>query len=108
MSELREFSVEDLSEMVGWDIRDWFMDEKIESGVFRIEVGCRGEIEDISKVEVKDGVFEVESVEEIMNNFDEEDRESMEEWVDVEMFEGVLSVCKGEEDNVDIVKLVVD
>ena len=44
----------------------------------------------------------------IMNNFDEEDRESMKEWIDVEMFEGVVSVCKGEEDNVDIVKLVID
>ncbi len=105
--ELREFSEDDLMKMIGWDIRDWF--EEIESGVYKIEVGCRGEIEDISKVEVKDGVFEVKSREEMLDSCeDEEEREEMEDWCYVEMFEGVVSVCEFEEYGYDYVKLVID
>ena len=123
MRDLREFSEDDLVKMIGWDIGDWF--EKIESGVYKIEVGSRGEIEDISKVEVIDGVFEVESKEEFMKRMlkeyelykdgelinseeIEEYREELDEWVYVEMFEGVVSMCESEENGYDIVKLVVD
>ena len=37
------------------------------------------EVESVSKVEVVDGVFEVESVEEILNSMDEESRDEMSE-----------------------------
>ncbi len=121
--ELREFSEDDLMKMIGWDIRDWF--EEIESGVYKIDVGSRGEIEDISKVEVIDGVFEVESGEEfkkrmldgyelykdgvVINEKEiEEYKEELDEWVYVEMFEGVVCMCESEESGYDIVKLVID
>ena len=38
----------------------------------------------------------------------EEEREEMEDWVYVEMFEGVVSVCEFEEYGYDYVKLVID
>ena len=106
MRDLREFSEDDLVRFVGGDIGEWF--DEFESGVFRISVGSRGEIEEVSKVEVIDGVFEVESREEMLDSMDEESREEMSEWVCVEMFEGVVSVCRGEEDSDDIVKLMID
>ena len=67
--------------------------------MFRIEVGSRGEIEDVVKVEVIDGVLEVESVEEILNSMDEEDREGMRDWVDVEFDErnGIVMKSIGDE-----------
>ena len=114
MKDLREFSEDDLVKMIGWDISDWFEGEVYKSGVYKIEFGCRGEIKDVSKVEVIDGVFEVESKEEFMKRMlkeyelykdgelinseeIEEYREELEEWCYVEMFEGVVSVCEFEE-----------
>ena len=109
MKDLREFSEDDLVKMIGWDISDWFEGEVYKSGVYKIEFGCRGEIEDVSKVEVVDGVFEVKSREELLDSCeDEEEREEMEDWCYVEMFEGVVSVCEFEEYGYDYVKLVVD
>ena len=125
MKDLREFSEDDLVKMIGWDIIDWFEGEVYKSGVYKIEFGCRGEIKDVSKVEVIDGVFEVESKEEFMKRMlkeyelykdgelinseeIEEYREELEEWCYVEMFEGVVNMCESEEDGYDIVKLVVD
>ena len=109
MSELKEVSVDELLKIIGWDISDWFEGEVFESGVYKIEFGSRGEIEDVSKVEVVDGVFEVKSVEEMLDSCkDEEEREEMEYWCYVEMFEGVVSVCEFEEYGYDYVKLVVD
>ena len=109
MKDLREFSEDDLVKMIGWDISDWFEGEVYKSGVYKIEFGCRGEIEDVSKVEVVDGVFEVKSREELLDSCeDEEEREEMEYWCYVEMFEGVVSVCEFEEYGYDYVKLVVD
>ena len=66
MSELKEVSVDELLKIIGWDISDWFEGEVFESGVYKIEVGSRGEIEGVSKVDVVDGVFEVKSVEEML------------------------------------------
>ena len=109
MKDLREFSEDDLVKMIGWDISDWFEGEVYKSGVYKIEFGCRGEIEDVSKVEVVDGVFEVKSREELLDSCeDEEEREEMEYWCYVEMFEGVVSVCEFEEYGYDYVKLMID
>ena len=96
MSELREFSVEELCDKkyFGGLERDDFDG----NGVYKIEVGSRGEIEDVSKVEVKDGVFEVESREELLDSCkDEEEREEMEDWVYVELSDGVVNCCVFEE-----------
>ena len=97
VSELREFSEDDLMDMVGFKLSEW--DESFVEGVFRIEVGSRGLVEDVVKVEVVDGVFEVESVEEILNSMDEEDREGMRDWVDVEFDErnGIVMKSIGDE-----------
>ena len=109
MKDLREFSEDDLVKMIGWDISDWFEGEVYKSGVYKIEFGCRGEIEDVSKVEVVDGVFEVKSREELLDSCeDEEEREEMEYWCYVEMFEGVVSVCEFEEYGYDYVKIMID
>ena len=125
MSELKEVSVDELLKIIGWDISDWFEGEVFESGVYKIEFGSRGEIGEVEKVEVIDGVFEVESKEEFMKRMlkeyelykdgelinseeIEEYREELEEWCYVEMFEGVVNMCESEEDGYDIVKLVVD
>ena len=107
MSELREFSVEELCDKkyFGGLERDDFDG----NGVYKIEVGSRGEIEGVSKIDVVDGVFEVKSVGEMLEGCESEDeREEMEDWVYVEMFEGVVNMCESEEDGYDIVKLVVD
>ena len=109
MKDLREFSEDDLVKMIGWDISDWFEGEVYKSGVYKIEFGCRGEIEDVSKVEVVDGVFEVKSVEEMLEGCESEDeREEMEDWVYVEMFEGVVSVCEFEVYGYDYLKIMID
>tara|TARA_R110002050_G_scaffold273233_1_gene417296 strand:- start:40 stop:318 length:279 start_codon:yes stop_codon:yes gene_type:complete len=80
VNEMVEVSIEDVISRSGYDISEWF--EVFESGVYKVNYGSRGEIEEVSKVEVKDGVFEVESEEE----FDG-------------LFDGVLSISRGEEDN---------
>ena len=98
MSELKEVSVDELLKIIGWDISDWFEGEVFESGVYKIEVGSRGEIEGVSKVDVVDGVFEVKSVEEMLDSCkDEEEREEMEDWCYVELDDGVVNVCEFEE-----------
>ena len=82
IEDLREVSVDELLKIIGWDISDWFEGEVFESGVYKIEFGSRGEIEEVEKVEVKDGVFEVMSREELLDSCkDEEEREEMEDWV---------------------------
>ena len=109
IEELKVVSIEELSENMFIEECDFEIDGKVESGVYKIDVGSRGEIEDISKVEVVDGVFEVKSREELLDSCeDEEEREEMEYWCYVEMFEGVVSVCEFEEYGYDYVKLVVD
>ena len=96
VSEMVEFGVEELCEKYfgGLEVEDFDSG----SGVYKIEVGSRGEIEGVSSVEVKEGVFEVKSVEEMLDSCsDEEEREEMEDWVYVEMESGVVSVCEFEE-----------
>ena len=98
MSELKEVSVDELLKIIGWDISDWFEGEVFESGVHKIEFGSRGEIEEVEKVEVKDGVFEVMSREELLDSCkDEEEREEMEDWCYVELDDGVVNCCVFEE-----------
>ena len=103
MSEMKKFSVVELDEMYGVDESDF-----VESGVYKIEIGSRGEVESVSKVEVVGGVFEVESVEEILNSMDEESRDEMSEWVDVEKrYDGVVEVIIGDEMGYDFVRVEV-
>ena len=98
MSELKEVSVDELLKIIGWDISDWFEGEVFESGVYKIEFGSRGEIEEVEKVEVKDGVFEVMSREELLDSCkDEEEREEREDWCYVELDDGVVNCCVFEE-----------
>ncbi len=104
IEDLKVVSVEELSEKLCVEYDDFDG-----NGVYKIEVGSRGEIEGVSKVDVVDGVFEVKSVEEMLDSCESEDeREEMEDWVYVEMFEGVVSVCEFEEYGYDYVKIMVD
>ena len=109
MSELKEVSVDELLKIIGWDISDWFEGEVFESGVYKIEFGSRGEIEEVEKVEVKDGVFEVMSKECVYYDdfcIDEEDYEYYKVEVEVDeedVFENgelvVEDVSKDEDDD---------
>ena len=93
IEDLREVSVDELREKLCVENEDFDG-----SGVYKIEVGSRGEIEGVSKVEVVDGVFEVKSVEEMLDSCsDEEEREEMEDWVYVELDSGVVNCCVFEE-----------
>ena len=93
IEDMRVVSVEELREKLVVEYDDF-----VESGVYKIEVGSRGEVESVSKVDVVDGVFEVKSVEEMLDSCkDEDEREEMEDWVYVEMESGVVSVCEFEE-----------
>ena len=113
MRDLREVSVDELKKNMLVDYSDFS-----ESGVYKIG-------EDVSKVEAIDGVFEVEREEEfkkrmwdgyelykdgvVINEKEiEEYKEELDEWVYVEMFEGVVCMCESEESGYDIVKLVID
>lgn len=116
-----KFKIEDLKVMSIDDLRkNMFIDECdfSESGVYKIG-------EDVSKVDVIDGVFEVESGEEfkkrmlegyelykdgvVINEKEiEEYREELDEWVYIEMVEGVVRMVESEENGYDIVKLVID
>ena len=122
VSELREVSIEELGKSMFIEECDFEIDGKVESGVYKIDVGSRGEIEDISKVEVIDGVFEVESGEEfkkrmldgyelykdgeVINEKEiEEYKEELDEWVYVELDDGVVRMCESEESGYDIYKI---
>ena len=125
IEDLKVMSIDDLRKNMFIDECDFEIDGKVESGVYKIDIGCRGEIEDISKVDVIDGVFEVESGEEfkkrmlegyelykdgvVINEKEiEEYREELDEWVYVEMVEGMVRMVESEENGYDIVKLMVD
>ena len=119
IEDLKVVSVEELSENMFIEECDFEIDGKVESGVYKIDVGSRGEIENISKVEVIDGVFEVESKEEFMERVlkdyvlyrdgevinekeIEEYKEELDEWVYVELDDGVVRMCESEESGYDI------
>ena len=53
MSEMKKFDDEMLEENYDFKLREW--DESFESGVYKIEIGSRGLVEDVVKVEVVDG-----------------------------------------------------
>lgn len=112
MNELREVSVDELKKKLLVDYSDFS-----ESGVYKID-------EDVSKVEVVDGVFEVESGEEfkkrmleeyklykdgeVINSKEiEEYREELDEWVDVVLENGVVRMFESEENGYDIYKVRV-
>ena len=124
IEELKVVSIEELSENMFIEECDFEIDGKVESGVYKIDVGSRGEIEDISKVEVVDGVFEVESEEEfkkrmldgyelykdgvVINSKEiEEYKEELDEWVCVELNDGVVRMCESEESGYDIYRVRV-
>ena len=93
IEDMREVSVDELMEKLCVE-----RDDFIESGVYKIDIGSRGEIEEIERVEVIDGCIEVKSVEEILDSCsDEEEREEMEDWVYVELDDGVVNCCEFEE-----------
>lgn len=110
VSELREFSIDELKKNMLVDYSDFS-----ESGVYKID-------EDVSKVEVVDGVFEVESGEEFKKRMleeyklykdgevinlkeIEEYREELDEWVDVVLENGVVRMFESEENGYDIYKI---
>ena len=104
IEDMRVVSVEELREKLVVEYDDF-----VESGVYKIEVGSRGEVESVSKVDVVDGVFEVKSVEEMLDSCkDEEEREEMEDWCYVELDDGVVNVCEFEEYGYDYYRVKVD
>ena len=118
VNEMVEVSIEDVISRSGYDISEWF--EVFESGVYKVMYGSRGEIEEVELIEVKDGCFEVESKEELLEEFEifvdgdsnkwkmvEEYKEELNEWFVVELDDGVLCVSRGEEDNDEYYKVEV-
>ena len=107
-----KFNIEDMKVVSVDELREKLCveyDDFDGNGVYKVEVGSRGEIEGVSKIDVIDGVFWVKSVEEMLEGCESEDeREEMEDWCYVEMFEGVVSVCEFEEYGYDYVKLGID
>ena len=113
-----EVSIEDVISRCGYDISEWF--EVFESGVYKVMYGSRGEIEEVELIEVKDGCFEVESEEELLEEFEifvdgdsnkwkmiEEYKEELDEWYCSELDNGVYCVSRGEEDNDEYFKVEV-
>ena len=118
IDELKMFSVDEVESLfgVGSDV--------VDGGVFRINIGSRGEVEDVVKVDVVDDMFEVLSEDEMklemMEEFEifvdgdsnkwkmiDEFKEEIDEFVDVELINGVLSISRFEEDGDEIVRVVV-
>ena len=117
IDELKMFSVDDVEKLFGVD-----SSEVVGGGVFRINIGSRGEVEEVVKVDVVDGVFEVLSEEEMklemMEEFEifvdgdsnkwkmiDEFKEELDEWIGVELVNGVVSISRFEEDGDEIVKV---
>ena len=75
-----------------------------ESGVYKIDFGSRGVIENVSEVEVVDGMIEIESKDDILENVIL-DREYFEEFVDVGMYDGIVEVSLNEEEGYEIVRV---
>ena len=112
VNELRVFGVNDLCEKLLGRVE---VEDFDSSGVYKIEVGCRGEVEEVSKIDVVDGKFVVESKEEymkrVLEEYDREDvddyRKDLEYWVDLELIDGVLKMYKNEEDGFDVYRVEV-
>ena len=119
IDELKMFSVDDVVSLFGVDSSD-----VVDGGVFRINIGSRGEVEEVVKVDVVDDVFEVLSEDEMklemMEEFEifvdgdsnkwkmiDEFKEELDEFVGVELVNGVLSISRFEEDGDEIVRVVV-
>lgn len=98
VNELDIFDIVDLKNEFYIDIEN---DIDVNDIVLEICVGCRGEIDDIKKVNVVDGIFEVNDIDDIseivLKDFDEDDleegddieecKESFLEFVCSEMYE---------------------
>jgi len=102
---MMKFNIDELKVMSIVDIDGVDIDDFDSSGVFKIELGSRGEVESVSRVEVIDGVFEVESKEELLNSIDEDSREELSEWVNVELWNGIVEVSISEEEGWNIVRV---
>lgn len=78
VNDLDIFTVEELK-------NEFYSDIEIDSNdiVLEIQVGCRGEIDDIKKVNVVDGMFEVNDIDDIseivLKDIDEDDYDDEEE-----------------------------
>ena len=80
VNELDVFDIEDLKKEFYVDIEDDISKDDI---VFEIMIGCRGEVEEIKRVNVVDGFFEVNEEKDIseivLKDFDEDDYDDEEE-----------------------------
>lgn len=92
VNKLDIFTVEELKKEFYVDIEN---DIDVNDIVLEIQVGCRGEIDDIKKVNVVDGIFEVNDIDDIseivLKDCDEDgydcDEEYLLEFVCSEMYE---------------------
>jgi len=80
VNELDVFDIEELKKEFYVDIEDDISKDDI---VFEIMIGCRGEVEEIKRVNVVDGIFEVNEEKDIseivLKDFDEDDYDDEEE-----------------------------
>ena len=74
---------------LGKEVREEFIRDKMENGVYKIEMGCRGELEDVKKCDVVDGMIEVMSEKDIISEMDGDD-----EFVSSYLMESGLEVDK--------------
>lgn len=102
VNEMREFTYNEIVSKYGLEDVDGF-DGIGESGVYKIEFGSR-EIEKVSEVKVVDGMIEIESRDDILENVIL-DREYYEEFVDVGLYDGIVEVSLNEEEGYEIVRV---
>ena len=111
VDEMKVFSVSGVVDLFGVDSNDI-----VESGVYSIRSEDRGDVVSVDRVEVVDGMFEVENRREMINMLmkdiggDEGMLEYFEEFVFSYMnseYDGVYSIGLSEEDGIDIVKVEV-
>ena len=90
IEDLKVMSIDDLRKNMFIDECDFEIDGKVESGVYKIEVGSRGEIEEVSWIKDKsfDEIVKIgekmlkENVDGILSGCDEEDEKVMKLYVD--------------------------
>jgi hypothetical protein len=117
IEDMKVFSVSEVSNLFGIDI--------VENGVYKIRSEDRGDVVSVESVEVVDGMFEVESKEELISDMMEEFeifvdgdsnkwkmigeyKEELVEYVYSEMnseYDGVYSIGLSEDEGIDIVRV---
>ena len=55
------------------EVREEFVRSEMKSGVYKIEIGSRGELEDVNKCDVVDGMIEVMGEKDIISEMDGDD-----------------------------------